>query len=1204
MAGRPTSPMAGGDTPIIDLTTDDDDDDVQISDSPSRPIPLFAGSSSNGAPSRPAAAGPSYHHSHDRLPTRPAQESEERAHDVRPPKRRRTQEPSSEPNTQPQTQEELAAALVPCLTAQVFPHIERATDKLPTGIYDLSRLGERVIGTIVNRDFVRQFQQGGGRLTSTTEITMAAGIHRLVIELASGPDYRLAPPDTLSAPAKPPPGAADIAPSSTMPAILPSIENDVENHVNGHDDDDEDEEMDDVDHDGGKEGKDEHGFEDVHEDEDDHEHEHEDVVKPHIRTSPRRRPPEIRKKARGPVSPQQLRARAKAAQWQSGKSYNLASKAPVHHSFGLPIRPYQSAVVRQQIISGVRKAFLPLESTTPPSQVFHVDFDDAEVSYLQYVARKLYGRPVLSGSRSTLRDIRNVLKKLPSVRASLAKLHNRGYVGYDPPPVSLKKRSSEDIRNFLNDLYAKTLNTKPRSLFIEYSDSVAQTEASRANQIPSLLLSREITGNRLGAARTYYNFMTTVKSNREDYLEPQIEWTNCAGDIMTVSWLSNTEFICGTTTHSDSHNQQYNKPGNLLLGSAATTTLRAYPDHRIIRPVVSAGDNAMDSMIASQDPWLFTSVVSSDYDPSCDLAFTSSFDKTVKVWKPEDGSMTALGTWEHGGRVNFVVTSKNGTATVATAADVPMEAVRVYHLDPSNISGSRYDSYSCTRIHDEDYIPSEKWAYYPAAIRWGLAPGVNHLLLIGYSPRSPTGEDHEIPEEKLDTGELCLWDTDTRMQVRVSSAKTQNVFEVAWHPSRASFAAATSASRVLEKTEQVPRTQVRIFEFNIETGLYSPIKTLDCTAIDINELSIMPNCLLYSYVAASCTDGRVYVWDTAGSDLPMCVLEHGDPVDELMGDREREDVGVKFMAWATTPDRLYTGSSDGVVKVWNVRHGKGVLVKDLIEVAAPITYGAFSPDFTRLVIGDGSGRVYLLALEDTESEDPPQNAGPSTSFVKIQTRGVERAVRRPRPFLPHPELPPPGVLAHNQLSNKLMEGQESARGYLATAQLTIHPDPTIGVIQGVNYATSCLFRTDAHVNGDPNEPLSANFQEKQQHSQRSGRDTDFRRIRLLRQPRREDNSGSANTNSWHEDLQAEELGEYYFNSNDTQLKPDYLDYDSWLALKAEKAELDDRLIELELDYETSILDSDDENDERNNEVTNDKEWFATVGEQVNNSNKS
>ncbi|KAI0437747.1 WD40 repeat-like protein [Xylaria telfairii] len=1119
-----------------------------------------------------------------------AQDMAERDDYRRPVKRQRTSEPSLEA-THEQRRRDVAAALGQCLENQVFPHIERATTKLSPAVYDLDRLGAKVIRLIVDKEFERHFHQGNGRLLSSVELSIAAGVHRLVTELSSGPEYRRptqnnpspAPLDTTAAAgarararasANTITSANAIASTSAatapvaVPAVLPSIENDV-------DDDDDDDDDDNSGHpDSDARGNGQLDAESEHQS--DIEEPERAVTQSRIRTPPRRRPPQRLQKRKELASPQQLRTRAKAGQWQSGKPYASASQTKQLRSFGLPIRPYISALERQHIISGVARAFLPLGSgECPLPQVFHVDLSDSEIDYLQSLARALYGKPVVYGERSALRDLRNVLKKVPDIRARLAEIHSKGYGGYEPPPPALLKRSSIDVTNFLNDLYNKKLDPIPKSLFIEYDNSVAQSEANRANQISTLLLSREIAGNRLGAARTYHNFKTIVRSNREDYLEPQIEWTNCAGDIMTVSWLSNTDFICGTTTHSDSHNQQYNKPGNLLLGSAATNTLRAYPDHRIIRPIVSSGDNALDSMVASQDPWLFTSVVSSDYDPSCGLAFTSSFDRTVKVWKPRDGSMVALGTWGHDGRVNFVLTSKNGMSTVATAADVPTAAVRVYHLDQSNISGSRYDSYSCTRVHDEDYVPSEKWAYYPAAIRWGVAPDVNHLLLIGYSPRSPTGKEHEIPEDKRDTGELCLWDTITRAQVRVSSAKTQNVFEVAWHPSRASFAAATSASKALERTDELCRTQVRIFEMNHETGQYGAIKTLDCAAIDINELSIMPNCLLYSYIAASCTDGKVYVWDTAGSDLPMCVLEHGDPVEELLGEREEEDVGVKFTAWATTADRLYTGSSDGVVKVWNIRHGKGVLIKDLIEVAAPITYGAFSPDFTRLVVGDGSGRVYLLALEDPEDEDPlPKPAGVSAGFLNIKTsNGNQRAIRRPRPFLPHPELPPPG-------GNKLMEGQESAREYLHSAQLMLHPDPTVGAIQGANYAGTCLFRAEAHINENPNEPLLDTFQSKQQGRQRLNHQANLLRTPLPQQV----HSINSTTifNGWHHNSHAHQPTEST-DSNDnerTSYNEDIFNHATWLELQKERAELDDRLIEL--DYETSILDSEEEEEDVEN----------------------
>lgn len=275
---------------------------------------------------------------------------------------------------------------------------------------------------------------------------------------------------------------------------------------------------------------------------------------------------------------------------------------------------------------------------------------------------------------------------------------------------------------------------------------------------------------------------------------------------------------------------------------------------------------------------------------------------------------------------------------------------------------------------------------------------------------------------------------------------------------------------------------------------------------------------------------------------------------------------MKFVAWATTPDRLYTGSSDGVVKVWNIRHGQGVLVRDLMEAAGPITYGAFSPDYTRLVIGDGSGRVYLLALEDTEDEDPPPNpAGLSAGFVSVKTSsGSQRAIRRPRPFIPHPEVPPP---------HKLMEGQESARGYLQAAQVVLHPNPTVGAIQGVNYAETGLFRVEAHVNGDPNEPLLANFQGKQQELQSSRQN--------LVLPRQLEQNDHSLVNGWHKNEDAELLihDSSSGHGNDSKILPkyrDFLDDATYLELVKEKAELDDRLIELQ--YETSIADSDEDRD--------------------------
>ncbi|KAI1869152.1 uncharacterized protein JN550_006139 [Neoarthrinium moseri] len=795
---------------------------------------------------------------------------------------------------------------------------------------------------------------------------------------------------------------------------------------------------------------------------------------------------------------------ANTAQWQPGKAMEKTgpqsgTSQSRNKWFGLSLRPYLAHSVRQELLSRDRY-IRPEDSDLPLPAILHVDFSDSEIRYLQYAARELYGSKGLV-TRSPATDLRHLVKKARKLNRlnEITKAHREHYRSlHRPAPVALTTRTADDVANFLEDQLYRTLRPTPETLTLSRDGVDIQYDIPKRDRVPSLLYTREVAGNRgFGSIRRYQNFPTAFRSNHEDKLEPHIQWTNCAGDIATLSWVSESHFICGTTTHSDSHNQQYNKPGNLLLGSSSHGTLRAFPDHRITRPVVALGDNALDSMVESQDPWLYTSVVDSDYDARRDLAFTSSFDRTVRVWKIKNDRMEPRSLWEHDGRVNFVLASHHPSGLVATAADVPTNAIRVYHIDSPHMQA--FDSYSCTRIHDEEFVPSEKWGYFPAAIRWGLAPHVQHLLLIGYSPRSFTGDDHDIPEDKMSTGELCLWDTITKTQVKVNSLATQNVFEVVWHPFQDIFAVATSKAMSLENTDSNVKTQIRIFAREKPGEGYSVKKALDCPAVDINELVIRPNSVGYSYVAAGCTDGNVYVWDTAGSDSPMCVLKHGDPVEELLGEKELEDVGVKFLAWGTTADRLYTGSSDGVVKVWNIRHGKAVHVRDLVEVPGPITAGAFSPNFTKLVIGDGSGKVHLIGLEKDKDKEEEQNKPPlgHTRFLQMQVGGRQRAIRRPRPFIPHPDVPPPGAATS---APSLQLGQERARGYLDRGELVVHPHPAIGAVQGPHYMNTGLLRAEAHRDEDATQPLLGAFERHQQENTRHSISRKKRKLRKIQEP--------------------------------------------------------------------------------------------------------
>lgn len=481
----------------------------------------------------------------------------------------------------------------------------------------------------------------------------------------------------------------------------------------------------------------------------------------------------------------------------------------------------------------------------------HVDFSVKETQDLWRLIRRKMGlrkAPVIKSAR------RELIELLKDRHGQVSEVVSR------LPQEPLHGRSVEDIKSFLYDLRKELGNdlTKKRArhtkdpviLTLERDDYDRHGALARSSRVDSLLFAREVAGQRgYGSMRRLENFTNEFRKCREDDLEVRAEWVGCAGDITTITWVSDDGFICGTTEHSDPHNQQYNKPGNLVLGSCSRGTLRAYPDHRIVRPLIDKGENSSAAMRESQSPWLYTSVVASDYDGRHDRAYTCGFDRTVKIWKADKSgsSMNNLGTWHHDGNVNFVVASQHESGMVATAADVAAEAVRIYHVDAGNIPGSPFRSYSCSRVVDLEgrTVSTEKWAYFPATIQWGRCKGVQHLVAVGYSPRSRTHDDNDIPEDRRDMGELCVWDGLTGERWTIVAGSKLNVFEILWHPTQPSFIAATSpqGQQGVELDARI-RTQIRVYARPKDPGFHDGKafyvhQTLDCHAVDINELTIM-----------------------------------------------------------------------------------------------------------------------------------------------------------------------------------------------------------------------------------------------------------------------------------------------------------------------------------------------------------------------------
>ncbi|OBT40343.1 hypothetical protein VE00_08484, partial [Pseudogymnoascus sp. WSF 3629] len=739
-------------------------------------------------------------------------------------------------------------------------------------------------------------------------------------------------------------------------------------------------------------------------------------------------------------------------------------------------RPYIILSARKDIARGLSEQRLtPSEKNMLHNHIVHVDFTGEEVRYVRNVMDVWHKNHVESkppGQR--LGIINGSVKIYPSLLQMILKSQQDSSQS-DEGTRLIKQRSEESLKNFLDDFgkdiwqgYMSTgskfatgatsvLRVAPKSRELGTS-----TRGNNHASISAILRERELSRGTFGRSRI--STKARILTSMDDAIVREIEFTGCSGDIATITWLPGDKFVCGAITHSDESNQQYNKPGNLALGSVQKSSLRSVSGHRIIRPIVEKGSNALESMRETQDPYLYCSVTATAFHEGSQKALTGSFDKTVKVWdiNPDGSGMTLCGTWHHGGVINFVVTSPHHSK-IATAADVFRDAIRVYDLNEDDVSNSQFVSYSGSRADEqsaEQLRSRQSWVYYPSTLQWGKAPSVAHLLLTGYSPRSFDVHD-EVPKLVEDTGELCLWDTAKGTRVLITSARTQNVFEVVWHPTLPVFVAATSATG---EHEDGVRTQLRIF-CRTEIGTFSHTKTFDCRAVDINEITLMSNSPLHCYLTASCTDGNTYVWDSAQEEKPIHVLGHGKSIDDQSqndgetkdNDHERVDSGVKFAAWGRTPDRFYTGSSDGVVKAWNVRAPPAeVHVADVITLSGGISAGVFSSDHSRLLVGDATGKLNVLRCGDLDEDEefPPR--------------------RRQQPIIPHYEASRSVADGGGDLVEPSPEptARKMAQRFVDAGQVVIHPDPYVGAVQGENYVGTGLFCRQLHQGGDPHaEPL-------------------------------------------------------------------------------------------------------------------------------------
>jgi len=150
-----------------------------------------------------------------------------------------------------------------------------------------------------------------------------------------------------------------------------------------------------------------------------------------------------------------------------------------------------------------------------------------------------------------------------------------------------------------------------------------------------------------------------------------------------------------------------------------------------------------------------------------------------------------------------------------------------------------------------------------------------------------------------------------------------------------------------------------------------------------------------------------------------------------------------------------------------------------LELSGGVTCGAFLKDFSKLLIGDATGKVHLLGMDDDDGDESGSSLGDSPisqTATGLHLGNLSSTRRRPKVLIPHPEPEPPaGYMAEEQET-----ARDMALKFLNEGHITQHPDQRIGAIQGPNYGETIYCNYEAHEDNDGTKPLRPEWQAQQQ----------------------------------------------------------------------------------------------------------------------------
>ncbi|KAL5332206.1 WD40-repeat-containing domain protein [Aspergillus crustosus] len=534
-----------------------------------------------------------------------------------------------------------------------------------------------------------------------------------------------------------------------------------------------------------------------------------------------------------------------------------------------------------------------------------------------------------------------------------------------PPPMLQASRSSSPASDVFQTTVARRSRrskVKPHNYFKKISlfasDSEEDTTDFLRVSAPKHLLQHHPGNNGAPApakraTRQQENSQGSLLQQRElgSCLNQQVQamvtsnlrisktWKGASNDVVSLAWSPDgTRFAAGATAQCDEHMMAYNRRNNLLVGDLVWDELHELAEHWIPRP--KDRDPASHTVT---DLRLFMSTTAVQWFEH--TLYTASYDHTVKLWDTRNRVPSCFKTLNHDSKVIVMARSIFAPNLLATGAGT---------LGYWDTNQAQYTALELPRPRakkDLDLVPT--------SVAWGTNQLTKDYLLTGMSGKEDTGV---IAQHGLLTSFRF---GESSVVPESFQPKSQNVFDVTWHPVLPSFAAACTAG---QQASHGTYSVVNLFD---PLRLKSRTMELECPARDMNEVVFCP--IRAQYVSASCTDGITYVWDQRNCGQVLHTLKHGEPLNQLDETMKRElaDTGVNLHLWGSTFEQLYTGASDGFLKRWNIlRAPEDVLVEDVASLNEGIMCGSFSPDQSNLLVGDVAGGIHLLSNSSFSPERP------------------------------------------------------------------------------------------------------------------------------------------------------------------------------------------------------------------------------------------